>query len=661
LSCFAQLLSLPFLILIEYIFNKMPLNVVFTKIENNKSFVESHIFDVGKGSIESKTKVNNDIKNELSIQKENNNKQQQNSENIMKIEVNHNEEELIWIKKDLQCELLSEMSENSDEKENIQFAKISPIDHDDDEQQVMTMPVESTTITTNKNETVEQYKKIDIKTSRKFDSIINDQLLSLKETVENYKKTLNASNRDIFKLILLKYFTHKNGYKDASKISLDSHRNALVRDNVQTSSVSPFDNNDFNIEQFRNVFEELSKECKREVKYMNQLNAKNKSQRIIFSFILDLLSRKAASIVATKKDRDHPTPLFFSVFTQRIILFSIFLINCSAFFATVWFILFQNKYFQMLWLQCFIFWLFFESFLVNVFFVLCNHVFLPLMVIHEVDKAKIQLYRIFEKFNNQTDDVENSQIKNSIGKHIQKNGIKFNFAPYFMLSNRISEEFSSLMESKVVLTFSSMDSKAFSDVIPSNNNNDVVVKHNSFFAWKYVLLISSMVSCMFDSYFNFHRTIQDMIVYVFLTFFCGAICIMNIAMFVYHPSMIVLTFFIVFIMVLIPYIYEKYYSKQVDVHRHSFLTLAQKAREEDAILKQNNELLLKQEQQQQQQQVIATQDILIPPIKLKRPLKYYEEYDKDEDFPFEIQIQTAKPAVVNAANVLENETKQQKL
>jgi hypothetical protein len=300
------------------------------------------------------------------------------------------EEELRWNRENMLDEWLSNLSEVSEDEEHLDNAKIIPLSDDNDG---INATVSAEPTAENNVETAETVKKQE----RSFDYMINVILLNFKEKIDFCGKHLNQSDIELFRQILLRYFTYKHGYKDkkASLISLRFSKKNLQNKSYK-HSVSPSFSSSLSIEEFRKVFESLSIECENEVNYISQLNMKCKSQRIMFLFLLDLLSKRAASIVSAKNNRDNPIPFNLSIIAKRLIWFGIFFINCTAFAITFYFILFESSDFQLLWLQCFIFWFFFEYCLVNFMFVLFTHVFLPLSAIGAVDAVKTQFFRLMK-------------------------------------------------------------------------------------------------------------------------------------------------------------------------------------------------------------------------------------------------------------------------
>ena len=175
---------------------------------------------------------------------------------------------------------------------------------------------------------------------------------------------------------------------------------------------------------------------------------KDKSKRLLFLFIKDLMDGVNGDIVDIKDRMDNSLKRRVSMWSKCAAWAFLFMASISMLFYIYLFAMKQSASRQHSWFISFIVWLIFEILLASSGLVMLNHVMIPLIVMGDLRRVKKQVVRDIIEFKNLT------RMGQSSAQSPIEDASNFNAAKYFFPSYRLAMMLPSLPESKAILHYS---------------------------------------------------------------------------------------------------------------------------------------------------------------------------------------------------------------
>ena len=193
----------------------------------------------------------------------------------------------------------------------------------------------------------------------------------------------------------------------------------------------------------------VRKNVEAEIKFITDpsLSDRARGKRLLFLFQRDLLPGINGKILETKASRDREVEKEVS-FTAKVCGWTyIVILNASMLFYIFLFALQQTSARQQAWLQSFLVWLAMEILLIGTVVVILTHVVIPSFTFTELKKIKNYLIQSFRKHRKKSK-KGGTEVSNM--NDVQE----FNAASYLFVSYRLAKLYPDLLESKVILNFS---------------------------------------------------------------------------------------------------------------------------------------------------------------------------------------------------------------
>jgi hypothetical protein len=197
-----------------------------------------------------------------------------------------------------------------------------------------------------------------------------------------------------------------------------------------------------------------------------QLTNAQKSKRLLFLFVRDLLDGANGQILDSKNRRDHTvrkrvtmdTKIFISVLVTFTLLGMLFYVYLFALRQT------QDR--QQAWFQSFVIWIIFEIFLVSTGTVFLTHILIPTFIISDVKRVKQNIVNDIlsfkasvarQKSKMTTARVQEDTTEGAAAKQVFdeiETSTEFNAAKFLFPSSRLARMYPGLKESYIVAKFS---------------------------------------------------------------------------------------------------------------------------------------------------------------------------------------------------------------
>ena len=202
-------------------------------------------------------------------------------------------------------------------------------------------------------------------------------------------------------------------------------------------------------EAVKTHLQEVRERLETEIEYVCRpdLSDRERGKRLLFLFQRDLLPGINGKILETKANRDSDRQKEVSFSTKVGGWIYIVVLNASMLFYIFLFAVSQTSQRQQAWLQSFLVWLVMEIFLIGTAVVLLTHVVIPSFTFSELKKIKNYLLQSFRNHRRK-------QLKGQKNKQQTQEEKEFNSAAYLFVSYRIAQLYPELLESKVILNFS---------------------------------------------------------------------------------------------------------------------------------------------------------------------------------------------------------------
>jgi hypothetical protein len=235
-------------------------------------------------------------------------------------------------------------------------------------------------------------------------------------------------------------------------------------------------------------------------------------KKLLLLFQMDLLPGINAMILESKASREASSQPVTTYAKKAIALTFVVMVNVGILFYIYLFALQQSSERQSAWFWSFIVWLLLEVFVVSTVMVFISHFLIPSMIMRDLYRVKKRLITSIEDYKKRIrappKDVKNT---NQYGnKAVLDDSARvnddFNVAKYFFVSNRVARNHPELLESKIILGFSSpwphqsyMHTRSVSDA----------------YAWRFSAIIRGVVviiTYLFKGFLSLPPGIQDILV-----------------------------------------------------------------------------------------------------------------------------------------------------
>jgi hypothetical protein len=262
--------------------------------------------------------------------------------------------------------------------------------------------------------------------------------------------------------------------------------------------------------------------------FVHPRSNKEKGKHLLFLFQRDLLPGVSGQILESKGQRDNiavkPVPWEAKAACWAFIG----LLNVGMLFYILLFAVSQTEHRQGAWALSFAMWLVVEILFVSSATVLVTHVFVPSLIMRDVNKIKLKLADSIRAFN--------SNIRKRRGPHgeDQEGPEHFNAASYLFVSTRLAQQWSELREAQIIAQFRTPWPKQ-----SYQRETDVSQSYSK----KYTALYrsASIVAIFFlTNLLQIPPALQDMVVQMCSTAVIGYTTLLHIQLYDVYPALVVL-------------------------------------------------------------------------------------------------------------------------
>jgi hypothetical protein len=194
----------------------------------------------------------------------------------------------------------------------------------------------------------------------------------------------------------------------------------------------------------------------------SQLNETQKSQRLLFLFVRDLLDGANGQILDAKNRRDSTVRKMVTVDTKILVSLVVSFTLLGMLFYVYLFALRQTQERQQAWFQSFLVWVVFEILLVSTGMVFLTHIIVPSVIVSDVKRVKQNIVNDILSFKNSVGCQANTSISTLQQEDSTINKEKFddiesspdfNAAKYLFASSRLARMYPDLKQSDIVAKF----------------------------------------------------------------------------------------------------------------------------------------------------------------------------------------------------------------
>ncbi len=177
------------------------------------------------------------------------------------------------------------------------------------------------------------------------------------------------------------------------------------------------------------------------------LTHKEKGKRLMFLFQRDLLPGISGKILESKGNRDNITTQHVSPAAKMCGWVFIGVLNVGMLFYILLFALQESTQRQGAWATSFALWLVVEILLVSSVMVVFTHIFIPSLIMKDVNQIKSKLVESIRAFNN-------SMKRREEGNDIEEEDTTaFSTTDYLFISSRLAKKWPTLREAKIIAQF----------------------------------------------------------------------------------------------------------------------------------------------------------------------------------------------------------------
>jgi hypothetical protein len=202
----------------------------------------------------------------------------------------------------------------------------------------------------------------------------------------------------------------------------------------------------------------------------SQLTESQKSKRLLFLFVRDLLDGANGQILDAKNRRDNTVRKRVTMDMKIIISLVVTLTLLGMLFYVYLFALRQTQERQQAWFQSFVVWVVFEIFLVSTGMVFLTHIVIPTFIVSDVKRVKQKIVNDINAFklsvtqhsnksatflfpNDQKQELTEVTASGQVVDEKQSS-TDFNAAKYLFASSRLARLYPNLKDSLIVARFS---------------------------------------------------------------------------------------------------------------------------------------------------------------------------------------------------------------
>ena len=273
---------------------------------------------------------------------------------------------------------------------------------------------------------------------------------------------------------------------------------------------------------------------------------KDKGKLLLFLFQRDLMPGVSGRILEAKGQRDNIAVKAVTWEAKVAGWTFIGLLNAGMMYFVLSFSLQQTVNRQGAWANSFLLWLLMEVLFVSSATVLFTHVFIPSLIMKDVNKIKLKLANSIREFNH--------SMRSRYGQVIPYDEAKpFNAASYLFVSTRLAQQWPELREAQIIAQFRTTEPKQ-----SYMRESNVAKQYNN----KYAALTKSMIILtlfFLKRVLEIPPALQDMVIQMCTTVVVGYTVLLHVDLYVLFPVLVILPTVVVCVVV--------YLIIQADKHR----------------------------------------------------------------------------------------------
>jgi hypothetical protein len=257
---------------------------------------------------------------------------------------------------------------------------------------------------------------------------------------------------------------------------------------------------------------------------------KEKGKRLLFLFQRDLLPGVSGKILESKGQRDNIAVQSVSWEAKAAGWAFIGLLNVGMLFYILLFALSQTVHRQGAWALSFLLWLVVEILFVSSAVVVFTHIFIPSLIMKDVNKIKLKLADSIRAFNKSV----RTRRRLSTSDTITDDPESFNAASYLFVSSRLAQQWSDLREAQIIIQFRTPWPKQ-----SYQRETDVSKSYSKKFS---ALTRSASVIAVFflTNLLQIPPALQDMVVQMCTTAVLGYTILLHVDLYRFYPLLVVL-------------------------------------------------------------------------------------------------------------------------
>jgi hypothetical protein len=252
---------------------------------------------------------------------------------------------------------------------------------------------------------------------------------------------------------------------------------------------------------------------------------KEKGKHLLFLFQRDLLPGVSGKILESKGQRDNIAVKHMPWEAKAACWAFIGLLNVGMLFYILLFAVSQTEHQQGAWALSFAMWLVVEILFVSSATVLVTHVFVPSLIMRDVNKIKQKLAESIRSFN--------TSVQRQRRGKLQEGPEHFNAASYLFVSTRLAQQWSELREAQIIAQFRTPWPKQ-----SYQRETDVSQSYSK----KYTALYrsASIIAIFFlTNLLQIPPALQDMVVQMCSTAVIGYTTLVHIDLYKVYPVLVV--------------------------------------------------------------------------------------------------------------------------
>jgi hypothetical protein len=255
---------------------------------------------------------------------------------------------------------------------------------------------------------------------------------------------------------------------------------------------------------------------------------KEKGKHLLFLFQRDLLPGVSGKILESKGQRDNIAVKAVSWQAKAAGWTFICLLDVGMLFYILLFAVSQTVHRQGAWALSFVMWLVVEILFVSSATVIFTHVFVPSLIMNDVNKIKLKLADSIRAFNNSV-----RRNGSAEGRADGSAPELFNAANFLFLSTRLAQQWSNLREAQIIAQFRTPWPK-------QSYQRETDVSQN--YSKKYTALYrsASVIAIFFlTNLLNIPPAFQDMVIHMTTTASIGYTVLLHIDLYHVNPGLVI--------------------------------------------------------------------------------------------------------------------------